>query len=170
MTATPEQRIDHLDEGLTLVELLVVVVVIAVIAALAIPGLLAYRRSANEGSAIATLRTLHNAEMTYQASDRDGNFAGSLSTLAEGELIDSALATGTKSGYNFKGDSTLATAESLATLLYSAVPVKSEGIDRTGTRRFGVATDGVIHYSDSEAGTHFMSVAEIFSAPAVSKN
>ena len=40
----------------SLIELLVVVIIIAIIAAIAIPSLLASRRAANEGSAIASVR------------------------------------------------------------------------------------------------------------------
>lgn len=170
MPSTVEQSRRFKDAGLTLVELLVVTVILAVIAALAIPGLLAYRRSANEGAAIATLRTIHNAEMTYQASNRESNFAGSLTVLSGANLIDSALASGPKNGYTFKGDKVDASSESLAMLLYSAVPVKAVGMDRTGSRRFGIATDGVLHYSETETSSYFGSVSEISAAPVVSKN
>ena len=47
--------------------------VIAIIAAIAIPGLLASQRAANERNAAVTLKTLASAEADFRANDRDDN-------------------------------------------------------------------------------------------------
>src|SRR5215210_6328351 len=99
-------------KGFSLIELLIVVVIIGIIAAIAIPNLLAARRSANEGSAISAMRTLHGAQMTYASTYGNGNYAGAasdtgdataLTQLATPGLVVSVLGSGTKAGYNFVG-------------------------------------------------------------------
>ncbi len=148
-------------KGFSLIELLIVVVIIGIIAAIAIPNLLAARRSANEGSAISACRTLHGAQMTYAATYGSGNYAGSNVTgdtsplvqlSATGvNLVDATLGSGFKSGFAFVGGRTVATAAVPATFFFSANPQTPTGVTATGTRRFGISTDGVIIY-DSTVG------------------
>ena len=143
-------------KGFSLIELLIVVVIIGIIAAIAIPNLLAARRSANEGSAISAMRTVHGAQMTYASTYGGGNYAAALGTLGGSlGLIDATLATGTKSGYSFTSGAVAFTTTTPATFFVSAIPTASTGVTATGTRRFGIATDGVIKADTASLTTQF---------------
>ena len=120
-------------KGFSLVELLVVVIIIAIIAAIAIPNLLASRRAANEASAVSTLRTIHSAQATYNASTSpniysDGN---DLTGLVDTTLNSTPF---TKSGYTF---TMVAQTNTGATYCMTAAPTAGNG-----TRSFAIGIDG----------------------------
>jgi len=129
-------------EGFSLIELLIVVAIIGIIAAIAIPNLLASRRAANEGSAQQSLRTIHSAEATYQATAGNGVF-GSAANLMSNSLIDSVLGSLSKSGYTF-GLTAGAGSGANATFYATGVPTSTSGVTQTGTRRFGITQVGVL--------------------------
>lgn len=158
-------------KGFSLIELLIVVVIIGIVAAIAIPNLLAARSSANEGSAVSAMRSLHSAQMTYQGTVGSGRFAGdtlnsavALRTLFSAELIDGVLGSGTKSGYNFVGgklDAVTGANSAPAQFWFSGIPTISAGSTKTGQRRLGISTNGVIKADSSSIGTHFESIGEL---------
>ena len=84
--------------GFSLLELLIVVAIILIIATIAIPSLLRSRQAANESSAVANVRTINTAEVTYLSS-AGGNYGGVTDLITAG-LIDSRF-TKAVSGYSF---------------------------------------------------------------------
>jgi prepilin-type N-terminal cleavage/methylation domain-containing protein len=145
-------------KGFSLIELLIVVAIILIIAAIAIPNLLRARIAANEASAVASIRTINTAMISYDSSYPTIGFAAALSNLggtctgstvpttAAGCLIDSTLAAGTKSGYTFKA-ATSGSAPSGAYYAY-ANPLTSNS---TGVRSFCSIQDAVVRVAGTSA-------------------
>ncbi len=138
-------------KGFSLIELLIVVAIILIIAAIAIPNLLRSRIAANESSAVGSIRTLNTAEVTYASTYPDLGFtctltdlqpaaAGATPTPTAASIIDSVLASGTKSGYTF----VLSNCTGTPKVTYNVVgtPVSNN----VGVRIFCSDQSGVIRY------------------------
>jgi prepilin-type N-terminal cleavage/methylation domain-containing protein len=89
--------------GFSLIELLVVVAVILIIAAIAIPNLIKAKASANEAATVSSIHAINTAEITYQSANPTIGFSALLTDLgpAGGGYLDSVLASGQKSGYQY---------------------------------------------------------------------
>ncbi len=143
-------------KGFSLIELLIVVAIILIIAAIAVPSFLYSRLAANESSAVASIRTINTAMVSYNSSYPTAGFAANLTVLAgtctgstvptstSACLIDSVLASGTKSGYNFT-----ATGTSDGYMAYGN-PVNP---GNTGVRSFCSVQDAVIRVSTTALTT-----------------
>jgi prepilin-type N-terminal cleavage/methylation domain-containing protein len=153
-----------LQRGFSLVELLTVLAVLTVLSLLAIPNLIASRRAANEASAISSLRSLTSAQVTYQQTTGNGRFATMLTDLGTAKLIDNTLAAGRKDGYEFS--ITFTTLGPPARYVVSANPGTVSGLAATGTRRFGITTDGIVRSDTTSLSTSFTQ-ADISSASPI---
>ncbi|MGA2353366.1 MAG: prepilin-type N-terminal cleavage/methylation domain-containing protein [Terriglobales bacterium] len=139
-------------KGFSLIELLIVVAIILIIAAIAIPNLLRARIAANESSAVASIRTINTAMISYNSAYPTVGFAANLGALsgtscapptsAGACLIDTQLSSGTKSGYSFEAASSgSAPASSYYT---SGSPLTP---NQSGVRSFCSIADAVVRYS-----------------------
>ena len=147
-------------KGFSLIELLIVVAIILIIAAIAIPNLLRARMAANESSAVASVRTINTAEVTYSSTYPTVGYAADITNLGGASpctpssttacLIDNVLAsasTTAKSGYKFNAKQVAGT---------PSVSYYAEGhpvtVNQTGIRSFCSFEDAVVRV-DPAGGT-----------------
>jgi prepilin-type N-terminal cleavage/methylation domain-containing protein len=142
--------------GFSLIELLIVVGVILIITALAVPNLLRSKMAAKEASAVSSLRTLNSSCVTYSSTWT--GFPLQLSYMGPGkpyssrtaDLIDSALAAGTKSGYKFSYISGPPSGGQIRSYTISTSPSVA---NLTGTRYFFTDQTGVIRQNSGAPAT-----------------
>src|ERR1700721_4417791 len=144
--------------GFSLIEVLLVVAIILIIAAIAIPTLLRARMSANEASAAGSVRSINNAEASYNAAYSNVGFSTSLPALggtspctpssSSGCFIDAGLSNGTKSGYSFAVQVGSIPPAGGLSLSYS-VTATPQALDITGTRYFCSFEDFVLRSSSA---------------------
>jgi prepilin-type N-terminal cleavage/methylation domain-containing protein len=149
--------------GFSLIELLIVVAIILALAAMAIPNLLRSKMSANEASAVSSLRTISSAQTTYSVTYPNLGYADQLTKLADPSggapvdanhagIIDWVLGCSAqpceRSGYRFSIINVAGTPVSS----YTAVGTPKL-LGQTGRRGFCCDQGGSITY-DPEGGTN----------------
>jgi prepilin-type N-terminal cleavage/methylation domain-containing protein len=144
-------------KGFSLIELLIVVAIILIIAAIAIPNLLRAKMSANESSAVGSVRTLVTAQVSYSAACTAAGqgFSATLANLGQpaanpalcpGPMgyIDTQLTTGNKSGYTFTINDLLLAAGANAVNIDFEVEGHPVTPGSTGNRAFCATQQGVV--------------------------
>ena len=98
--------------GFTLMELMIVVGILSIIAAITVPNLLSSRKRSQEGAAVATMRSIGTAEMSYMTAGEVTNtngtpLYGDFKELTNGKQTGTAYIDGTwasitaRAGYKY---------------------------------------------------------------------
>jgi len=152
------------ESGFTLVELLIVMSVILILMTLAIPGMQAVIRSANEKSAIKSLQFINTEEGQYNSDYPQRGFSCSLPALGgkvgsappsadAAQLIPDDLAAGIKSGYTFAiTNCTKTTANNIETIQSYELTAVPNSVGHSGNRGFCLVNDQVRY--DPKGGTN----------------
>jgi prepilin-type N-terminal cleavage/methylation domain-containing protein len=143
--------------GFSLIELLLVVTVILIISAIAVPNFLRSRQRANEASAVASIRIVNTAAVTYSMTYPDLGYPAQLTTLGGANpctasstqacLMDDLLAQGVKSGYSF-----VLTGDGAVPSVSYTVTGTPQAVGSSGQRMFCTDQTGVVRFDPSGSG------------------
>jgi type IV pilus assembly protein PilA len=144
-------------KGFSLIELLLVVAVILIVAAIAIPSFMRSRMRANEANAVASLRVIHTAAVTYSATYPDIGYPGSLgamggaspctATSSQACLLDDSLSQGVKDGYSFAWNG-----DGLTPSFNFSLTARPQSVGASGQSMYCTDQSGVIYYEPSGSG------------------
>lgn len=155
-----------LQNGFTLMELLIVIAIILILMLMAIPTVGVMRKHANETSAINSLRAITQAQIQYESTYPANGFACSLASLGGdpnsgspspqgAQLLQADLASGFKSGYVFTitncSKVTINNTDKITGYTVTAVP---QSVGKTGDRGFCTDQFGGSPKYDTTGGTN----------------
>jgi type IV pilus assembly protein PilA len=151
--------------GFTLMELLIVMSIMIILMLIAIPNFISMKSSADETSAMQSLRAIYQAQIQYQTTFPANGFACSLAALGgnptsgppsptAAQVLQGDLAAGQKSGYTFAivncTKVTVNNQDQYTSYEATAVP---QSIGKTGHRGFCIDQAGEIK-ADNAGGTN----------------
>ena len=151
--------------GFTLMELLIVMSIMIILMLIAIPNFISMKASANETSAMQSLRAIYQAQIQYQTSFPANGFACSLAALGgnasagppsptAAQVLQGELSQGQKSGYTFNivncTKVTVNNQDMYTSYEATAVP---QSIGKSGHRGFCIDQAGEIK-ADPAGGTN----------------
>jgi type IV pilus assembly protein PilA len=153
------------EAGFTLMELLIVISIMLILMLIAIPNMLNLKASANETSAMQSLRAIQEAETQYTTEYPANGYACSLAALGgqassgppnaqSAQLLQADLAGGFKSGYTFAitncTKTTVNNQDNYTSYEVTAVP---QAVGKTGHNGFCLDMSGAI-LKDPTGGTN----------------
>lgn len=144
-------------KGFSLIELLLVIAIILIIAAIAIPSFMRARMRANEANAVASLRVIHTASVTYTTTYPEVGYPPSLASMGGANpctatstqacLLDDMLSQGVKDGYSF-----VWTGDGLTPSVGFALTATPQSVGNSGQNMYCTDQSGVIFYDTSGSG------------------
>jgi type IV pilus assembly protein PilA len=165
MTRLPSGRLGR-EQGMTLVELLIVIIILGILTTVAVTGLLRARVSSNEASAIASLRAVYSAQFTYTAGCGAGSYAIRLTDLTRvppggtvGYLSQDLAGSDTpqRNGYEFNlgpgldGEPGPPDCNGSATRTRYYAATRPVALGTTGTRSFAITSAGTVWQAQGAA-------------------
>ncbi|ADW68616.1 prepilin-type N-terminal cleavage/methylation domain-containing protein [Granulicella tundricola] len=153
------------EEGFTLIELLIVMSVMLILMTLAIPQLLKLRKTAAETSAIASVKAIGQAELSYNSAYPQNGFSCSLASMGgvpgsgapsaqAAQILDPTLAAGQKQGYTFNiTNCTKVTVNNQDMFTGYEITAVPTSIGRSGDRGFCMDENNIMK-TDAAGGTN----------------
>lgn len=138
----------NLELGFSLVELLVTVAILSILFGIAIPHYLAARGTAQSAGAMADLKTIHSAEVSYYSGVGASTY-GTLAQLEAENLLADGFSTGNLSFKRFEYTGSLVLADSNSTFSITSEPPTIS----FSTPSYFLDESGAVRYSTSSTAT-----------------
>jgi type IV pilus assembly protein PilA len=156
---TDHQNRKRPQHGFSLIELLIVVTVILIISAIAVPSFMRSRMRANEASAVGNLKNIATANTIYLTTYGIGystnllKLSGNLVAVDANNagLIDTVLASGTKSGYSY--NYMITASDPQGHVVGFAVSAEPLGVGTTGDNYYYIDQSAIIRHSSTGPAT-----------------
>jgi prepilin-type N-terminal cleavage/methylation domain-containing protein len=134
------QNLSRRSRGFSLMELMIVIAIIGILGSIAVPAFMRTLRTGRETAAMNSLRTIHNAEVSYNSTK--GKYA-TLKALADEDFLqDKTYASGRPINQYIYSDSDV-TADT-----YTAHADRSTA--GAGYKDFNITEAGVVHYIENK--------------------